>query len=29
MCYEIPRSEAFVDKSVHHALVNAGEREFV
>jgi len=29
MCYERRRAEALVDQSVHHALVNAGEREIV
>jgi hypothetical protein len=29
MCYERRRAEACVDKSAHHALVNAGEREIV
>jgi len=27
--YEIRRAEAFADKSAHHALVNAREREIV
>jgi hypothetical protein len=29
MCCERRRAEACVDKSAHHALVNAGEREIV
>jgi hypothetical protein len=29
MCYERLRAEACVDKSAHHALVNAGERDIV
>jgi hypothetical protein len=29
MCYEIRRAEACVDKSDHHTLVNAGERDSV
>jgi hypothetical protein len=29
MCYERLRAEACVDKSAHHALVTAGERDIV
>ena len=29
MCYEVRRTEACVDQSAHHALVNARERDIV